>query len=369
MLLSRRMRSRVGLLALVLVGSTLAAGVAHAVGRGPALARPAGRKPGIIATLGRDPAAAPGLVAAGAEVIRLNLSHGNARETRAKMVAIADARRAAGRHVLVLADLPGGKIRTGIVPGGGTFELTPGAPFELAFGARVPTTQGRAWVAYRTLPRHAKVGDTVQIDDGRIELAVTAVHGDRLETRVKRGGTLRSRAGLSLKDKEVPFPSMTSKDRRKLKLALDHGVDWIGVSMVQGPRQVLAVRRALARAGRPDVKVIAKIESWSAIDNLDVILDASDGVMIARGDLSTAVGAELPRVQALIGARARAKGKPFIVATNFLDAMIDGKPASAHNRADVATALGQGPDWFMLNETALAPKPVDVVTTLRGLLR
>ena len=364
MLLFRDMRPRVGLVALLLLG----AGVAHAARPAPTLARREGQKPGIIATLGRDPSAARGLVQAGAEVIRLNLSHGNARETRAKMVAIADARRAAGRHVPVLADLPGGKIRTGIVPGGGTFELAPGAPFELAFGARVPTTQRGAWVAYRTLPGHAKVGDVVQIDDGRIELAVTKVHGERIETTVQRGGTLRSRAGLSLKDKEVPFPSMTSKDRRKLKLALEHGVDWIGVSMVQGPQHVNAVRRALVRAGRPDVKVIAKIESWSAIDNLDAILDVSDGVMIARGDLGTAVGGELVRVQALIAARARAKGKPFIAATNFLDAMIDGKPASAHNRADVATAVGQRPDWFMLNETALAPRPVDVVKTLRGML-
>lgn len=357
------MRKLPAVLALVL--AVLSVGQARAAA--PTLARPEGRKPGIIATLGRDAAQATGLVRAGAEVLRINLSHGGVRELRAKKVAIADARRVTGRNFAVLADLPGGKIRAGTIPGGGTIELVAGRPFEVLTGARTTTTAGRAWVG-RMLPK-TDVGDVIQIDDGRIELEVTGVSGTTIQTQVRQGGTLRSNAGVNVQGKEPRFPSMTSKDRRKLTLALEGGATWIGVSMVQGPHNVTAVRRALVRAGRPDVKVIAKIESWSAIDNLDAILDASDGVMIARGDLLTAVGPkELPRLQALIATRATAKGKPFIAATNFLSAMIDGKPASAANRADVRRAAKQGPDWFMLNETALSPTPVAVVDTMRRLL-
>ncbi|HEU5056959.1 MAG TPA: pyruvate kinase, partial [Kofleriaceae bacterium] len=189
----------------------------------------------------------------------------------------------------------------------------------------------------------------------------------RIATRVVRGGALRSKMGLALAGRELPFPAMTAQDRRKLTIAVDSGADWIGVSMVQGPRNIAAVRRALARLGAEHVKVVAKIESRAALDNLDAILDAADAVMIARGDLATAVGDRLPAVQARIAARARARGKPFIVASNLLSAMQEGARPSRANRADVRRARAQRPAFLMLNETALGADPGLIVETLRDL--
>jgi pyruvate kinase len=213
------------------------------------------------------------------------------------------------------------------------------------------------------------VGDRLLLDDGRLELEVTRVDGGRVRTSVVTGGTLRGRTGLAVAGKELPFPAMTRADRRKLALAVDSGADWIGVSMAQGARQVQAVRRALARLGAPQVKVVAKIESRSGLANLDEIIDSADAVMIARGDLVVAVGADrLPAVQARIAARVRARGKELVIATNFLSRMLTEAAPSAANLRDVARARRQGPRWLMLNETAISPHPVEAVRVLGAAL-
>ncbi len=327
-------------------------------------------RPGIIATVGPRSADIPTLrrmVRGGMAVARINLSHNDKRSAGVLARAVRTSARLEGRGELpLLFDLPGGKVRLGRMSALPVV-LTAGRTFDLVPGGRVATSEREASVNYRELARHAAVGERVLLDDGRLELEVTAVSPERITTRVVRGGALRSKMGLALAGRELPFPAMTAQDRRKLKIAVASGADWIGVSMVQGPKNVLAVRRALDRLGASHVKVVAKIESRAALGNLDAILDAADAVMIARGDLATAVGDDQPRVQADIAARARARGKPFIVASNLLSAMQDGSPPSDANRADVRRARRQRPAFFMLNETALGADPGLIVETLRDL--
>lgn len=355
--------------ALSLITVTALAALAPA----PVLAGGAAKaRPGIIATVGPRSADVPTLrrmVRGGMAVARINLSHNNKKTAGQLARAVRTSARLEGRRQLpLLFDLPGGKVRLGPM-GAAPVVLARGQTFDLVPGGRVPTSAREASVGYRDLARHATVGERVLLDDGRLELEVTSVSRERITTRVVRGGALRSKMGMALAGRELPFPAMTAQDRRKLRIAVASGADWIGVSMVQGPRNVEAVRRALDRLGARHVKVVAKIESRAALGNLDAILDAADAVMIARGDLATAVGDQLPAVQARIAARARAKGKQFIVASNLLSAMQDGSRPSRANRADVRRARRQRPAYLMLNETALGSDPGLIVETLRDLTR
>ena len=358
-------------LSLVFVTALLASAQRPALAGGGAKTAKAAR-PGIIATVGPRSSDVPTLrrmVRGGMTVARINLTHNNKKTAGQLARAVRTSARLEQRDLPLLFDLPGGKVRLGRMDDGAPVVLAPGQRFDLVPGGRARTSAREAAVNYRDLARHAAAGDRVLLDDGRLELVVTAVSPGRVATRVVRGGALRSKMGLALADRELPFPAMTAQDRRKLRIAVESGADWIGVSMVQSPKNLEAVRRALVRLGAPHVKVVAKIESRSALANLDAILDAADAVMIARGDLATAVGDELPAVQARIAARARARGKPFITASNLLSAMQDGSPPSRANRTDVRRARRQGPDWLMLNETALGADPGRIVETLRDLSR
>jgi pyruvate kinase len=335
----------------------------------PALAGGKAPRPGIIATVGPRSSDVPTLrrmVRGGMSVARINLTHNNRKSALQVSRAVRTSAALEGQTLPLLFDLPGGKVRLGRM-GTRPVVLAPGRRFDLVPGGRVKTSAREAAVNYPDLGGHAAAGDRVLLDDGRLELEVTKVAPGRIATRVVRGGALRSKMGLALAGRDLPFPAMTAQDRRKLAIAVEAGADWIGVSMVQGPKNLAAVRRALARLGASHVKVVAKIESLAALDNLDAIIDASDAIMIARGDLATAVGDRLPAVQARIAARARARGKPFIVASNLLSAVPETGRASRANRADVRRARRQGPAWLMLNETALAPDPGLVVETLRDL--
>jgi pyruvate kinase len=326
-------------------------------------------RPGIIATVGPRSSSVPtlrGMIAAGARVARINLSHGDARSTARLVGAIREAARAERRTIPILFDLPGGKVRTGNLARPVALRL--GQAFTLIVGGhgRVRTDATMTSIDRVDLPGRL---DRVLLDDGRIELAVERVRGDRIETRVVRAGQLRGRTGVSIPGQEFQFPALLPRDRRRLAIAVSSGADYVGVSMVQSPRNLVAVRRALARLGAPGVKVVAKIESLSALANLDAIIDASDAVMIARGDLSMAVGAErLAEAQATIAARCVVKGKPFIAATNFMSNMLTQGAPSEANLMDVARARLQGPSWFMLNETAVSPYPVETVRALRRAL-
>ncbi len=328
-------------------------------------------KTGVIATLGPSTnkvSTIRGLLRAGARVARVNLSHNNARSTAKATAPLKLAARKEGLKIPLLADLPGGKVRMGPM-GAKPVKLKKGQRFELVVGRTVKTTQARGSVAYSKLGKHAKVGDRLLLDDGNIALEVTKVSKGKVSTKVVKAGTMRARIGLAIEGKELPFPSMTSQDRRKLKIAVDNGADWIGVSMVQSPKNLTAVRRALDKLGAKHVKLVAKIESVSAMNNLDAIVAQADMVMIARGDLGTAVGAKnLAKAEATIAKVAKAHGKPFIAATNYMSNMIEHAKPSKANKADVKQALRYQPNYFMLNETAIGKHPVETVKELKAIL-
>jgi pyruvate kinase len=328
------------------------------------------KKAGVIATLGPSTSTTKtirGMLRAGARVARVNLSHNNARSMAKVVRPLRAAVRSEGLRVPLLADLPGGKVRTGPM-GAKAVTLKKGQRFEVVTGRIVKTTQAHASVAYSTLTKHTKVGDHLLIDDGNIELVVKSVSKNKVTTKVVKAGTMRSHIGLAIKGKELPFPAMTAQDRRKLKIAVKNGVDWVGVSMVQSPKNLQAVRRALDKLGAKDVKIVAKIESVSAMANLAAIVKQSDIIMIARGDLGTAVGPKnLAKAEAQIAKVAKEHGKPFIAATNYMSNMILNPKPSAANKADVKKTLKLQPNWFMLNETAIGKHPVSTVKELKAL--
>jgi pyruvate kinase len=328
-------------------------------------------RPQIIATLGPSTSSVRtlrGLINAGMSMARINLSHSNARATRKSVSLLRQAERNSGRRVPLLCDLPGGKVRTGMSPV--PLVLRARQSFDLLLSNDARTTAHSTTVDYRQLDSHVEKGDRIQLDDGRLELRVNRVTTDGISTTVVRGGLLRNRTGVHVVGKELPFPPLTRRDRRKLKIAVENGSDFVGVSFVQDARNVRAVKRALRRLGAEKVKVVAKIESLSGMANLDAIIDVADVIMIARGDLSLAVGrGGLAEAQAQIANKCRSRGTPFIVATGLMSAMTEQPKPSKANRSDVQRTIGQGPGWLMLNETAIGRYPVDTVSALAQLLR
>lgn len=303
------------------------------------------------------------LLVQGADLFRFNLAHKDRRislrETQAARAAVA---RVGRQDVALLFDLPGGKLRTGPAPAGGELTLREGDAFALTFGGRAgATTRDGASVDYARLDRYAQVGGRVLLHQGKLELEITAVAPGRIETRVVRGGVLRGHATVNLVGQDPRFPAMTAQDRRKLKIAVECGADLVGVSMVQTPSQMRAVRRALVRLGAPRVRLVSKIETLSALEHLEAIVDESDLAMIARGDLATAVGTKeaLTAAERRIAEVCRRKGKAFFDATGF-----EGPDAAA----EVARARALGSSYIILKNTAIDADPASLVSRLRALL-
>jgi pyruvate kinase len=334
-------------------------------------ARGAKAKPGIIATLGpksAKPTTMRSMLRAGMKVARINLTHNNARSAAKLANTLRAAAAKERRKVPLLFDLPGGKVRLGKM-GPKPVTLKRGDSYDIVTEPNARTTTRAAAVNFAGLARQARVGDVLLLDDGRLSLRVKSVSKGRIRTQVTRGGSLRSKMGIAIKGKEVSFPSMTRTDRRKLKIAVDNGADWIGVSMTQSPKNLAAVRRALDRLGAKNVKIVAKVESQSALKNLKAIVEHADVIMIARGDLGTAVGPKnLRTAERVIAAEARAQGKTFIAASNYMSNMLKNSSPSSANRADVRTSLKEHPTWFMLNETAIGTNPTKTVRELKKII-
>jgi pyruvate kinase len=334
---------------------------------GPLLAARAGAagKIGIIPSIG-DASARPEviarMVAHGATAFRFNLAHKDKRLAQREAGAVRAALRPLGVAPRLLFDLPGGKVRTGAPPAGGAVELRPGSRFVLGYGRRAaPSTASYATVDHAQLGRFAAIGGRILLHQGKIELEITAVRPGEIETRVVRGGTLRGHATVDVAGQEPTFPAMTAQDRRKLAIAVASGATDIGVSMVQHAGQIQAVRRALVRLSARGVRIVAKIETRAALDHLDAIVAASDAVMIAGGDLATAVGSlkALLAAEQQIATAARRRSKPLIHATAFEGP--DAKEAVARTRR-------LGSDFVVLKATAIEPDPVEHVARIAALL-
>jgi pyruvate kinase len=325
----------------------------------------------IIATIGPASAAPDileALLVAGVDVFRLNFSHG----THASHAEVFQAIRKASRHtrcrVAIMQDLSGPKIRTGPIAGGGPLHLTEGDQLRIAAG-NGPAADGCIFTSYVPLVDSARPGDRLFLDDGRIELRVTGKSSGELTTRIVTGGALGEHKGINAPGVALPASSVTEKDAADLRFGLKLGVDLVALSFVQTADDVLTARSLTIEAGHR-VPLIAKIERPAAVDNLTAILNVSDGVMVARGDLGLEMPLEqLPRVQKQVVRSARAFGRPAILATQVLESMrVDPRPTRAEV-SDAANGVDEGVDAIMLaGETAAGAHPVRAVQTLAAII-
>src|SRR5213075_16007 len=308
------------------------------------------------------------LLRAGMDVARLNFSHGT-HEEHAKNISMLRA--AAVEHekpIAILADLQGPKIRTGPLAGGGPVLLRAGQEFVITT-ARVLGDSTRVNTVFTPLPREVHRGDRILLSDGLIELRVKRIGDKQVICEVVNGGALGEHKGINLPGVKLRVPALTSKDRADLVFALKHSADYIAVSFVRRPEDVVLAKQLIRRAGK-DTPVIAKLEKPEAIENLDAILRAADGVMVARGDLGVEMNPErVPVVQKTIIARAREFRRPVITATQMLESMTENPRPTRAEASDVANAIFDGSDAVMLSaETASGAYPVDAVQMMARII-
>ena len=304
------------------------------------------------------------LINAGLDVARLNLSHGTQASHLLAYQRVRAGSDATGRSVGVLADLQGPKIRLGTFPGG-PVQLDAGDEFIIATDD-IPGTEHEASTTYPGLADDVRAGDRILIDDGNVQLDVTGVTGSRVRTRVVVGGKVSNHKGINLPGVAVSSPALTVKDESDLRWALATGVDIVAMSFVRSPEDVSAARKIMSEAGRPGVPLIAKIEKPEAVGVLPGIVDAFDGIMVARGDLGVELPLEqVPAVQGRAIRLARERARPVIVATQMLESMISAPRPTRAEVSDVAGAVVEGADAVMLSaETSVGAYPVQTVATM-----
>src|ERR1700684_1063975 len=330
------------------------------------------RKAKIVCTLGPacdSPEMIDRMIQAGMDVERLNFSQGAPADDAR---GVHQGRKAGTRHqkpIAILADLQGPKIRTG--------ELEGGKPVHLRFGQRstitsrhIKGTAAGVSTTFQALPAAVKKGDPILLCDGRIALRVVSTSGRDVICQVENGGELGEHKGINLPGVVLSIPSMTPKDRRDLLVAIELEVSFVAMSFVRSAADVMAGKRAIARAGGK-IPIIAKLEKPQAIDNLDEILAVSDGVMVARGDLGVEMSPEkVPVVQKQIILKARNALIPVITATQMLDSMQKNPRPTRAEASDVANAIFDGSDALMLSgETAAGSYPLESVAMMDRIIR
>lgn len=330
------------------------------------------RRTRIVATVG--PASASlqvlsALVRAGVDVFRLNMSHGSHDGHREAYGLIRQAAASCGREVAVLADLCGPKIRCGL------FE---GDRIELQTGAEVVVTTrevlGRPGLIpsqYAALHSDVRPGARILLDDGNLELRVQAIDGTEVNCHVVQGGVLKNKKGINLPDVAVSAPALTAQDQLDARFALGLGVDFLALSFVRHASDIVQLRTLIVDSDAADTQIIAKIEKPEALADIEAILEATDGIMVARGDLGVELPPEsVPGIQSELIARARAHGKPVIVATQMLESMIGNPRPTRAEVSDVSTAVMAGADAVMLSaETASGGFPEQAVATMDRVAR
>ena len=329
-----------------------------------------GRRAKIVCTLGpatSTPDQVAGLVAAGMDVARLNMSHGHQDGHLAVYQHVRAASDASGHSVGVLVDLQGPKIRLGTFRAG-PVRLRPGQQFTISVRP-VAGDEHEAATSYPGLAGDVRAGDTVLVDDGRVVLEVTAVRGEQVHTTVLTGGMVSDHKGLNLPGVPVSVPALTGKDEADLRWALRLRADLIALSFVQGPADAARPRAIMDELG-VRLPLIAKIEKPQALDTLADIVEAFDGIMVARGDLGVELPLEqVPMAQKRIIALSRDQAKPVIVATQMLESMISAPRPTRAEASDVANAVLDGADALMLSaETSVGAYPAEAVATMARII-
>jgi len=325
------------------------------------------RRAKIVCTLGPATSSQErinALITAGLDVARLNLSHGSHADHLNSYRLVRAGSDAIGRSVGVLADLQGPKIRLGEFSGGPVL-LTAGDEFTITTDD-IPGDRHEASTTYQGLADDVRAGDRILIDDGNVQVDVTGVAGTRVRTRVAVGGRVSDHKGINLPGVAVSAPALTAKDQEDLRWALATGVDIVAMSFVRSPDDAMVARKIMNEAGRSGVPLIAKIEKPEAVRMLPEIVDAFDGIMVARGDLGVELPLEqVPAVQSRAIALARERARPVIVATQMLESMISAPRPTRAEVSDVAGAVVEGADAVMLSaETSVGAYPVETVATM-----
>ena len=320
----------------------------------------------IVATLGpasSSPEVLERMVAAGVNVVRMNFSHGTAEDHLARARTVREAATRQRQIVGLLADLQGPKIRIGKFAEGAVM-LAEGASFILDAQCKEGSAE-RVGLDYKELTRDVRPGDTLLLDDGRLKVRVEAVRGSEIHTRVQVGGKLSNNKGINRQGGGLSAPALTAKDMEDIKTAAALGVDYVAVSFPKNAADMYMARQLLRAAGSK-AALIAKIERVEAVDNLQEILEASDGIMVARGDLAVEVGdAAVPALQKKMIRLARDYNKLTITATQMMESMISSPVPTRAEVSDVANAVLDGTDAVMLSaETAAGSYPVETVESM-----
>ncbi|WP_371932670.1 pyruvate kinase [Bacillus carboniphilus] len=309
------------------------------------------------------------LMEAGLNVTRLNFSHGDFEEHGARIKNIREASGNLGKHVAILLDTKGPEIRTHTMENG-AIELEAGSKLTVSM-TEVSGTKEKISVSYEGLIDDVHEGSSILLDDGLIELEVNDIDkaSKELHTTVKNGGTLKNKKGVNVPGVSVNLPGITEKDAQDILFGIEQGVDFIAASFVRRASDVLEIRQLLEKNNATGIQIIPKIENQEGVDNIDEILEVSDGLMVARGDLGVEIPAEeVPLVQKELIKKCNKLGKPVITATQMLDSMQRNPRPTRAEASDVANAIFDGTDAIMLSgETAAGSYPVEAVQTMHNI--
>lgn len=310
------------------------------------------------------------LVNGGMSVARLNFSHGSIPEHKIKIDRIKKVREKLQRPVAIMFDTKGPEIRLGNLKD----DMEPYLNVDDEYILTTEDITGDekiASITYKELPKDIKKGDSILIDDGLIELKVESVTGDEIHTKVVNGGFIKSKKGVNVPNVKLRLPSLTEKDVADLKFGVKEDIDFVAASFVRTKEDVLNIRSVLESEGMYNIQIISKIENKEGLENIDAIIEVSDGIMVARGDLGVEIPTEeVPIVQKEIIKKCNLKGKPVITATQMLDSMIRNPRPTRAEANDVANAVLDGSDAIMLSgETASGAYPVEAVKTMAKIAR
>jgi pyruvate kinase len=326
----------------------------------------------IVATMG--PASSPketllAMIKAGVNVCRLNFSHGKAEDHKKVIDTIREINEQYKTNIGILADLQGPKIRIGLVKDGG-IHLINGTHIKITTHECIGD-DNQIYITYPTFPQDVQANEIILLDDGKIQMRVIETNRqDTVICEVVHGGILTSRKGVNLPNTKVSIPSLTEEDLENLKFVLQFDVEWIGLSFVRNAQDIIELKHIISQSGSA-ARVIAKIEKPEAIENIDAIIAATDGVMVARGDLGVEMPMEeVPLLQKMIARKCRAASKPVIVATQMLESMITTPRPTRAEVNDVANSVLDGADAVMLSgETSVGEFPVIVIETMAKIVR
>lgn len=324
------------------------------------------KKTKIICTLGpssETPEKLEAMLRAGMNVARFNFSHGSHEEHGKRIEAVRAAARKVGKPVALLLDTKGPEIRLGLFKKG-AIEMKAGQEFILT-ARDVEGTDKIASVSYKGLPQEVKAGDHILLSDGLVNLEVQSVVDDDIVTQVLNSGKMSDRKRVAVPGIPIKLPALSETDIKDIEFGISQNMDWIAASFIQRGSDVVSIRKVLEKHGS-SIKIMSKVESRTAIDNIDDIIRMSDGVMVARGDLGVEVPAEeVPALQKMVIRKCRQAGKPVVTATQMLESMMNNPRPTRAETSDIANAILDGTDGIMLSgETAGGMYPVEAVETM-----